>query len=55
MSSVWENRKQSQVARDKAAQRLDCFLSVVYIFPNCLEVQDVELLAKRDTELTRIF
>ena len=30
-------------------------MSVVYIFPNCLEVPDVELLSKRDRELTRTF
>jgi hypothetical protein len=38
-----------------AATRLDCFLSVVYLFPNCLDPNDVELLAKRDKELTTIY
>ena len=46
--ALWANRKQSQVAKDMASQRLDCFLSVVYLFPNCLEPQDVGLLARRD-------
>lgn len=30
-------------------------MSVVYLFPNCLEPKDVELLAVRDKELTRIY
>ena len=38
-----------------AATRLDCFLSVVYLFPNCLEVPDVELLAQRDRELVKVY
>lgn len=38
-----------------AAQRLDCFLSVVYLFPNCLDPMDMELMRKREEELTRIF
>ena len=53
--SLWENRKTSAIEKEKAAQRLDCFLSVVYLFPNCLEVKDMELLAKRDKELTQIY
>jgi hypothetical protein len=38
-----------------AAQRLDCFLSVVYLFPNCLDPMDMEYLRKREEELTRIY
>ena len=38
-----------------ASQRLDCFLSVVYLFPNCLEPRDVELLARRDQELMMLY
>ena len=38
-----------------ASQRLDCFLSIVYLFPNALEPRDVDLLAKRDVELTKIY
>ena len=53
--SIWDNRKSSQVESDKASERLDCFLSVVYLFPTCLEPNDVELLAKRDTELTNFY
>ena len=53
--AFWENRKQGQVQREMAAQRLDCFFSVVYLFPNCLEPMDVELLAQRDRELTKIY
>ena len=41
--------------KEQAAQRLDCFLSVVYLFPNCLEPQDMDLLAQRDRELTKIY
>merc|ERR1711976_1031195 len=53
--SLWENRKQSALEREKAAQRLDCFLSVVYLFPNCLEVQDMDLLQQREDELSKIY
>jgi len=53
--ALWENRKQGQVQRDQAAQRLDCFLSVVYLFPTCLEPRDVDLLAQRDRELTMFY
>ena len=49
--ALWGNRKSSEVQKDQASQRLDCFLSVVYLFPNCLEPRDVDMLAKRDTEL----
>lgn len=38
-----------------AAQRLDCFLSVVYLFPNCLDPNDMELLRTREEELTKIY
>ena len=38
-----------------AAQRLDCFLSVVYIFPSCIENRDMDLLAQREKELSKIF
>ncbi len=38
-----------------AAQRLDCFLSVVYLFPNCLDPMDMEYMRKREDELTRIY
>ena len=30
-------------------------MSVTYLFPNALESRDVELLARRDTELTKIY
>jgi hypothetical protein len=53
--ALWDNRKQGQVSRDMASQRLDCFLSVVYLFPNCLEPRDSDLLAQRDRELTKIY
>ena len=53
--SLWNNQRTSQVSRDMAAQRLDCFLSVVVLFPNCLEPKDVELLAQRDNELQKIY
>jgi hypothetical protein len=56
--ATFDNRKagsKGQVQRDQAAQRLDCFLSMVYLFPNCLESRDVELLARRDKELTNIY
>ena len=53
--SVWDNRKASAIDREKASQRLDCFLSVTYLFPNCLDVQDTDLLAKRENELDTIY
>ena len=53
--ALWGNRKSSEVQKDQASQRLDCFLSVVYLFPNCLEPRDVDMLAKRDTELQKIY
>ena len=34
---------------------MDCFLSVVYMFPSCLEARDVELLAKREEELSKTY
>ena len=55
MSALWSSRKGSAIETEKASQRLDCFLSVLYLFPNCLDVQDVELLRKREDELSRIF
>lgn len=38
-----------------ASQRLDCFLSVVYLFPTCLDPRDMELMAKREEELSKIY
>ena len=38
-----------------AAQRLDCFLSVVYLFPTCLDPRDMDLLVLREKELSKIF
>ena len=52
--SLWENRKQSALASEQAATRLDCFLSVVYMFPNCLELDDMEILRKREEDLSKI-
>ena len=46
--SIWENKKVSAIEREKASQRLDCFLSVVYLFPNCLDPRDFDLLVKRE-------
>ncbi len=37
------------------AQRLDFFLSVVYLFPNCLDPVDMETLQKRENELSKIY
>jgi hypothetical protein len=53
--SLWDNRKTTQYQKEMAAQRLDCFLSVVYLFPNCLDPNDMELLRKREEELTKIY
>ena len=53
--SIWDNRKATAMEKERASQRLDCFLSVVYLFPNCLEMQDMDLLARRETELNTIY
>ena len=53
--SFWDLRRKSQLQREKAAQRLDCFLSVVYLFPTALDPMDVELLVKRENELTKVY
>ena len=53
--STWENRKASAIDKEKASQRLDCFLSVVYLFPNCLEGRDMDLLSMREKELSLIY
>ena len=52
--SLWDNRKASAMEREKSSQRLDCFLSVVYLFPGCLDVKDTDLLARRERELDQI-
>ena len=54
MAATWENRKTSALEREKAAQRLDCFLSILYLYPNCIELKDMDMLAKRENELTTI-
>ena len=54
MAALWDNRKQSALEKEKAAQRLDCFLSILYLYPNCIEAKDMDLLAKRERELTQI-
>lgn len=53
--SIWDNRKASAMDREKASQRLDCFLSVVYLFPNCLDVRDMDLLTRRENELSNVY
>ena len=45
----------SPLEREKAAARLDHFLSVLYLYPNYLDVDDVELLAQRERELSNIY
>ena len=52
---TWGNRQASAIETEKASQRLDCFLSVLYLYPNCLEVKDMDILAKREDELQRIY
>ena len=53
--TFWELRKKSQYQKEMAGQRLDCFLSVVYLFPNCLDPRDMDLLSKRELELSKIY
>ena len=55
MSVLWNSRKSSAIETEKASQRLDCFLSVLYLFPNCLDVRDMELLVQRENELSKIY
>ena len=52
---MWENRQTSALEKEKAAQRLDCFLSILYLYPNCIDVKDMDLLAKREQELSNIY
>ena len=57
MAALWEDKKQgtSALEKEKAAQRLDCFLSILYLYPNCIDVKDMEMLAKRENELSMIY
>ena len=55
MAALWDNKGQSALEREKAAQRLDCFLSILYLYPNCIDVKDMDLLAKRENELNSIY
>ena len=50
-----KKEKQSEVALEQAHQRLDCFMSVLYIFPAVIEPWDLDMLAQRDRELTKIY
>ena len=53
--SFFNNRATSALEKEKASARLDAFLSVLYLYPNCLEVEDVDLLAQRESELSLIY
>lgn len=53
--SLWATRKATAMEHEKASQRLDCFLSVCYLFPNCLDPKDMDLMAQRERELTKIY
>ena len=55
MAALWDNKKQTSLDREKASQRLDCFLSILYLYPNCIEVKDMDMLAKRENELSDIY
>ena len=55
MAALWDNKKQSALEREKSAQRLDCFLSILYLYPNCIELKDLDMLSKRERELNDIF
>ena len=55
MTDLWSRKQKSQFAKDQAATRLDCFLTVVYLFPNCLDPADVDAMALREKELTKIY
>ena len=52
--SVWRDRKQGQYQREKAAERLDCFLTITYIYPHILDPKDIDLMRKRELELNAI-
>ena len=53
--SFWSRNKLSAVEKEKASARLDHFISVLYLYPNCLAVEDVDLLAQRESELSKIY
>ena len=49
MSATFDNsKKQTALEKERASQRLDCFLSILYLYPNCIEVKDMDLLGKRE-------
>ena len=53
--SYWDIKRKSQYERDLAGQRLDCFLTITYLYPYAVEPEDLELLNKRETELSNIY
>ena len=55
MAFLWKSNERGQVAKEQAAQRLDCFLSVVYLFPNCIDSKDIDLMSQREDELSKIY
>lgn len=46
--SFWSYKYKGQVEREKAAERLDCFITIAYIFPNALNLEDLDLMVKWD-------
>ena len=38
-----------------AASRLDCFLSIAYLYPMVIEPRDMDLMVQRDNELMHIY
>lgn len=52
--SVWKDRTHKQTQKEKAAERLDCFLTITYIYPQILKPDDLGLLTQREKELSMI-
>ena len=56
MSATFDNnKKQTALEKERASQRLDCFLSILYLYPNCIDVKDMDMLGKREEELSYIY
>ena len=52
--SVWKEKVQEKYDKEQAAQRLDWFLTITYIYPFILDPEDVEIMRMREEELNII-
>ena len=52
--SIWKDRSEGQFRKERAAERLDCFITITYIYPHILNPKDLEVMSMREKELDRI-